>query len=269
VSLVPSRPDLVACDLDGTLLGADLVVAPDLPPALRMLREAGITIVICTGRMLQSARRVATRLGLEDGLMICYQGAMVVDLATSDRVLHQPISSPLAAEVVRHVRDLGRHLNAYIDDRLLVEELDDWARRYAQNAEVTAHRVADLEAEVRGQAPTKFVVLSDAADAAALVGLLRSHWGERLAVTRSQAEYVEITALGVSKSSALDWLCRRGDARCHRTVACGDGPNDIDMLEWATLAVAVAEAPPEVRAVADRVVPRCELPQFLRALAGH
>ncbi len=240
---------------------------PDLPEALDALRAAGVTFAICTGRMLSSARHVASRLGLHDGLMVCYQGAMVADVATGEWLLHRPIETAAATEVVRVVRELGRHLNAYVDDRLYVEEVDAWARRYAEYAGVALEHVDDLEAVVAVRPPTKFVVLSTPADVEALVPVLQRRWRERLAVTRSQAEYIEITHAGVSKSAALQWVCDRLGLRRERTVACGNGPNDIDMLRWAGLGVAVAEAAPEVLAVADLVVPRADLPAMFRELA--
>ncbi len=221
---------------------------------------------MCTGRMFVSARRVAARLGLVDGPIICYQGGMVADLAGGEVLHHQPIAAETAAEVVREVRRLRRHLNAYVDDRLYVEDLDDWARRYAEAAEVGIESVDDLEALVRRRPPTKFVVLSEPADVDVLLPRLQRLWRDRLYVVRSQASYIEIADPGVSKSGALARLCRELGVARERTVACGDGHNDIDMLRWAGLGVAVAEAAPDVRAAADLVVARDRLPALFRAL---
>lgn len=261
------RPDLVASDLDGTLLPAEAADLPRTRRAIAQLRAAGIPFLVSTGRMFCSARRVAARLGLEDGPVICYQGAMVADLATGERLLHRPMSGEAAAEVVRHLRTLGRHLNAYIDDTLLVEELDDWARFYAEHTEVGIELVADLEAEVTARPPTKLVAISDPADVERLLPELQERWRGRLYVTRSQPEYIEIAAAGVSKSGALQWLCDRRGWRRERSVTCGDGRNDIDMLRWAGMGVAMAEAEAVVRAAADVVVAREELPGLLVRLS--
>ena len=262
------HPDLVASDLDGTLLTPGLEPSPGLPVALAALEAAGVPFLICTGRMFRSARRVAAQLGLRRGPIVCYQGAMIADLSTGARLLHQPIDGAVAAEVVRRLRDLGRHLNAYIDDRLYVEQLDEWARRYAENAKVGIELVDDLAAEVAERPPTKFVVLSDAADVDLLLPLLREEWRDRLYVARSQASYIELAAPGVSKSGALQWFCEREGLRRERTVACGDAQNDLDMLRWAKLGVAMAEAESEVRDAADLVVPRAGLPALLESLAA-
>jgi Cof subfamily protein (haloacid dehalogenase superfamily) len=262
------RPDLVACDLDGTLLTPELEFSSELPAALLALAASGVRFVICTGRMFRSARRVAAQLGFVTGPIVCYQGAMVADLGTGERLLHRPMDGEVAAAVVRRLRDLGRHLNAFIDDQLYVEQLDGWARRYAEHAEVGIELVDDLAAEVAVRPPTKFVVLSEPADIDVLLPKLQEEWRGLLYVARSQASYIELAAPGVSKSGTLQWLCEREDLRRERTVACGDAGNDLDMLRWAGLGVAVAEAAPEVRAAAAMVVPRAGLPALLTRLAA-
>jgi Cof subfamily protein (haloacid dehalogenase superfamily) len=261
------RPGLIAADLDGTLLPYSLVVPDGMAAAIAAVRAAGIVFVICTGRMFRSVRRVAGQLGLRDGPVVCYQGAMVCDLASGERLLHRPIEREVAAEVVRHLRDLGRHLNAYIDDELCVDEVDTWARRYAEAAEVGITETDDLEAAVLAREPTKFVVLSEADDLDRLAPELARHWRGRLRVTRSQPNYLELVDPRVSKSGTLEWLCARMALDAAASVACGDAENDVDMLRWAGTGVAMAAAAPGVRAAADVVVRQEELPALLLALA--
>jgi Cof subfamily protein (haloacid dehalogenase superfamily) len=263
-----SHPGLVACDLDGTLLSPRLEFPPGLRASLDGLQASGSAVVVCTGRMFVSARRIASRLGLNEGPVICYQGGMVADLASGEVLYHKRMEPGVAAEVVRELRRLGRHLNAYVDDGLYVEVLNEWARRYAEHAEVDIAGVQDLEELVCERPPTKFVVLSEPRDVDELLPRLQELWRGRLYVVRSQASYIEIADPSVSKSGALAWLCERLGVPRASTVACGDGHNDMDMLRWAGLGVAVAEATADVRAVADLVVPRDELPELFRELAA-
>jgi Cof subfamily protein (haloacid dehalogenase superfamily) len=262
-----SRPALVAADLDGTLIGRDLAWAAGLPEALEALQAAGVRTVICTGRMLQSARRVVARLGLIEGPIICYQGALIADLGSEEWLRHVPMDGEAAAEVVRHVRAMGRQLNAYIDDELFVEQVTDEARRYAEHVEVGIDTVDDLEGEVLRRPPTKLVLVTSSADVDAILPRLRERWRGRLYVTRSQPDYIEFADGSVSKSGALAWLCDRLAVERETVVALGDGMNDVDMLEWAGLGVAVSEAAEPVRAAADVVAPRADIPALLRGLA--
>jgi Cof subfamily protein (haloacid dehalogenase superfamily) len=271
---VPGLPDgfhpaLVAADLDGTLIGRDLAWADGAPEALAELRAAGVPTVVCTGRMYQSVRRVAARLGITAGPVICYQGALVADLGGGEWWRHVRMHGDVAAEVVRHVAAMGRQLNAYIEDELYVDEITEWARRYAEHVEVGIDTVPDLEAEVVRRPPTKLVLVTSPADADEILPGLQERWRGRLYVVRSQPEYIEFVDDSVSKSGAVDWLCRRLGVERDRVVTLGDGMNDVDMLEWAGLGVAVEEASAPVRAAARLVVPRSGIPALLRELAGR
>jgi Cof subfamily protein (haloacid dehalogenase superfamily) len=262
-------PDLVAADLDGTLIDRDIAWAPGLPEALAGLRAAGVGTVITTGRMFRSVRKVAARLGVADGPVVCYQGALVADLNTGEWYRHTPMEGAAAAEVVRHIRAMSRQLNAYIDDRLYVEEVTPWARRYAEHVEVGIDSVPDLEDEVLRRPPTKLVLVTSVSDVDAILPGLQERWAGKLYVVRSQPEYIEFTHESVSKSAALAWLCERLGVARERVVTLGDGMNDVDMLEWAGLGVAVAEAARPVRDAADLVMPRADVPALLRELAAR
>jgi Cof subfamily protein (haloacid dehalogenase superfamily) len=259
----------VAADLDGTLIDRDLSWAEGLPEALAALEAAGVRSVVCTGRMLQSARRVAARLGITQGPVVCYQGALVADLESGDWLRHVPMDGEAAAEVVRHVADMGRQINAYIDDRLYVEHVTPWAQRYAEHVEVGIDTVPDMATEVVRRPPTKLVLVTSAADVDEILPGLQDRWRGRLYVVRSQPEYIEFVDVSVSKSAALAWLCDRLGIGQDQVATLGDGMNDVDMLEWAGLGIAVAEAAEPVRAAADLVVPRAGVPALLHDLAGR
>jgi Cof subfamily protein (haloacid dehalogenase superfamily) len=263
------RPQLVACDLDGTLFPLnDPKVQPAVTEGVAALRRAGVKFVISTGRMFRSAKATAATLGIADGTIVCYQGALVADLASGERLLSRPVSSALAADVVLTARSMQRHVNAYIDDELHVEVLDRLAEMYMQRGAVGATVDADLEAAVRASAPDKLLLLTEPEDAPKLLPVLRERWAGRLAVTISQPGYVEITAPEATKRGALEWLSREWGLEVSRAVACGDGLNDLDMLEWAGFAVAMAEADPRVQEAADLVLPQVEIGRLLERLAA-
>jgi Cof subfamily protein (haloacid dehalogenase superfamily) len=262
------RPDLVVSDLDGTLVPSTLEFSAAIMDGVARLRQAGVPFIICTGRMLRSARRMAAQLGIESGLIVCYQGALVADLGSGEWLLHRPVPPHLAAEVVAHMRAIGRHLNAYIHDDFYVEEMDEWARRYAEYAQVACNVVDDLRVTVQATPPTKLLVATDPDDAAVLLPQLQERWRGTLYVTRSLPQYIEITGADATKSAALGFVSTRLGVRREHTVACGDSLNDIDMLQWAGLGVAVAEGAEAARKAADLVMPRDELGGLFAELAA-
>ncbi len=261
-----ARPDLVASDLDGTLLPPSLEFLPLTVAGVARLRAAGVPFVVCTGRMFKSARHMLARLGLTSGPIVCYQGALVADLGSGVWTRHLPIPSHLAADVVRVMRGLERHINVYVDDELYVEHDDRWGRSYAEYAEVGMNLVADLLTVVAAP-PTKIVIATDPDDVTLLLPELQERWHGSLYVTRSLPHFIEISDPQATKSAALAYLCGELGAARERTVACGDGLNDVDMLQWAGLGVAVAEAAADVRAAAGLVVARDLLGRLFEELA--
>jgi Cof subfamily protein (haloacid dehalogenase superfamily) len=260
------RPQLVASDLDGTLLPPDLRIDPALVAAIAALRDAGAGFVVCTGRMVKSAAAMAARLGVPGGLAVCYSGAVVVDLDSGEWLVHAPLEALAAVEVVRHARRIGRHLNVFTDDEFVVEDDDEWTRWTASYIGIEPRIVDDLAALVAERPPTKIVLAADPAEVVGLLPDLQARWSDRLMVTRSLPHFIEINDCGAGKSRALGWL-QADKGIGGPTVACGDGLNDLDMLAWADLSVAVAEGDEEVRAAADLVVPRAALPALFERLS--
>ena len=138
------RPDLVASDLDGTLLPPSLEFTPATAAGVAALRGAGVPFVVATGRMFKSARNVIARLGLTSGADRLLPGSLRRRPGHRRVARHLPIAPAMAAEVVLAMRELRRHVNVYVDDELYVEQDDDWARRYAEYAEVGLNVVPDL-----------------------------------------------------------------------------------------------------------------------------
>jgi len=264
----PLRPGLVASDLDGTLLPPDGVFPPQLIEGVTALRAAGVCFVVSTGRMFQSARRVVADLGLHDGPIVCYQGALVTDLADGKPLHHRPLESPPAADVVRFAHDRGHHINAFVDDRLFVDSEDDWTKRYAAFGGVEYTVVPDLVPFVLEHPPTKLLILAEPEVVEQLLPEMQQRWAGELYVTRSLRHHVEINHADASKAGALEALRRRLGVAASRTVGCGDSYNDLDMLRWAALGVAVAETPAEIRRAADLVVPREQLGALFLELAA-
>lgn len=248
----PHRYKLVALDLDGTILDMKLNLDPRDVEALGRITRAGLTVVACTGRPFPGARPWVQKLGL-DGPIICYQGAEVRTL-DGTKILDHGVTHELAMEVIRFARERDLHVQAYRDDRLLVEKDRPEAHEYADHAGMEIHVVGDLDAAM-GPTTPKLVIVSGAQKIEALQPEARRLWKGRLNVATSVPDYLEFTSVESDKASALAFLCRRLGIRQDQCVAVGDGRNDESMIAWAGLGVAIEESPPEVVAAADRTIP--------------
>ena len=243
---------MIATDLDRTLIWDDYVLRPRTLAAIERAREAGLPVIVVTGRMVQSARRVLESADWSDPI-VCYQGAAVV-AADGTWLLHEPIELGVAREAIAAVESEGFGLNVYVDDELYVSELTPEAERYASFQGIDLHVVGDLDSWLE-RPPTKLVVIGDPDALDNLGGRLRPEFEGRLWVAKSLPFFLELAEHGVSKATGLGFLAERMGFAQERTLAFGDGENDLELVDWGGYAVAVENADPRVKAISDWVCP--------------
>jgi Cof subfamily protein (haloacid dehalogenase superfamily) len=201
--------------------------------------------------MFRSALPYAQAAGIEEPL-VCYQGAAVVDPVTGEWLLHEPIPVELAREAIAAVQDAGFGLNCYVDDELYVTEVTDHARAYADFQSLPLTAVGDLLAWLE-RPPTKLVVDPDALDG--LRPRLVEQFGDRLFIAKSLPYFLELASPRISKGTGLHFVLEHLGLPAERTVAFGDGENDLELLEEAGFGVAVENAHTALKARADLVIP--------------
>jgi hydroxymethylpyrimidine pyrophosphatase-like HAD family hydrolase len=260
------KPNLVASDVDGTLLDPLEQVTPRTAAVIAEVVASGTPFVLVTGRPPRWVRPVARIAGLT-GFAVCANGAAVYDLA-EDRVVSAHDLDPMALHDVTHA------LRALLPDIHVAAERTPWgpdspapfatepgfrnpwghptgidaATMDAENNEVPT-------AEVLGHPATKLLVrhreLSSGELAEAAASVLN---GAGLEVTFSTNKgLIELSAAGVTKATGLAEVCERLDVAAGRVVAFGDMPNDLEMLRWSGHGVAMANAHADVLAAADEV----------------
>ena len=229
------------------------MLRPRTREALAETRATGTHVVVVTGRMYRSVLPYLEQARLDDPV-VCYQGAVVADPATGEFLLHVPIPLAAAREAMDAVLAAGLHLNCYVDDQLYVAELTPEARRYADFQHLEIHAVGDLRAWLDHD-PTKLVAVGDPAALDALEQELKPRFAGRLFISKSLPYFLEFAHPDVSKGSGLGFVADRVGFGPEETVACGDGENDRELLDWAGFGVAVANAHPDVLARADLIVP--------------
>ena len=220
--------------------------------ALRKIIGAGLEVIACTGRPFPGALPWAERLGLKNPI-VCYQGAQV-RTPDGEMLLDHGIPHDVAMEVVRFARERDLHIQAYRDDHLLVERDRPEAREYSRHAGMPINVVADLD-RAMGSTTPKLVIVSSSATLEQLLPEVRRLWAGRLNAATSMPNYLEFTSIESDKASALKFLCARMGVPREECVAVGDGRNDVSMIAWAGLGVAVEGSPPEVQDAADRTIP--------------
>lgn len=245
------RYRLVAVDLDDTLLGEDHRISPRNYDAVQRLKDAGVQVVIASGRMHDSTTSFARELGL-DGPIISYNGALVKEMASGEVYYHRPLPAEHAAAIVDYANEHNYHLNYYLDDRLYVKEKTQWSDLYSSRTGSVIRPVGDLN-QFRGRTPTKIILLDSPGITGRLLQEMVRMWENVLYVTITNPEYLEFMNRGVSKALGLEAIARRTGIAPEEMAAFGDSYNDIPMLRYCGLGVAMGNAHDEVKQSADRV----------------
>ena len=182
-------------------------------------------------------------------------GAMIRDHRDDAIHLHRPVSAEGALLALRFAREADIHMNAYVDDEIVLDELDSRPQLAAwlSDFNIPHRNVVDLEPHLQSGA-TKLSLSVEPDQAADVVAMARE-WLEpaNLVVTPSLPIYIEINDKEANKGTALRALAELCGVDMEETMAIGDGQNDLPMFAAAGLSVAMANAPAEVRQMADVV----------------
>lgn len=251
------RPRAVASDLDGTLLRNDLSVSPRTRKALAAVEAAGILLVFVTGRPPRWIHPVAEQTD-HRGLVICANGAQLYDLHTEQVVEENLISPETLAEVVDLIRDAvpGVSFGMEYGDTFSYESAFPMQDRWRS----PDHREVPVE-ELLAQPGAKLIMRHAEHDSDALAAVLEEVVGGLLEITHSSYQgpaFVEASAAGVTKATALARLCEAHGIGPEDVVAFGDMRNDLPMLGWAGRPYAMANAHPDVLAAVEARAPSNE-----------
>jgi Cof subfamily protein (haloacid dehalogenase superfamily) len=257
---------LLVLDIDGTIAGTSNDIREPVKQAVRAAQAKGVQVAIATGRMYRSALRFHQEIGSTLPLM-AYQGALIQDPNTQQILRHLTVSKSTALKLLDYfeqpeLRSL-LSIHFYINDQLYVRELTPETQLYAERSSITPIPVGDLRRALDFDTePTKVLALSD--DIALidhLLGNLRLQYTPaELYLTKSVATFFEATNPSVNKGQAVRFLAEEIlGLQASNVMTIGDNFNDLEMIEYAGIGVAMGDAPSEVKAIAQWVAPSVEL----------
>lgn len=248
--------ELVALDLDGTTIDHDLIIQDVVRAAVAEARARGVRVTIATGRQFVAALPFARELGITEPI-ICHQGALIRSPIDDTILFHRTMPAGEAAEAAAALLAAGVFTMAYVDERIHIAgrapELDYYLRFHPEGTETVV--VPDLPAFLAGVAPPKLLFVAEGAIVEEQLARLGARFAHRIALTRSHERFGELTALGVSKGVALAHLAETFGIARECTVAIGDQENDLPMIRWAGLGLAMGNAIPAVRKEAAAILP--------------
>jgi len=254
---------LLVLDIDGTIAGESNKISNRVLEIVKAAQAKGIQIAIATGRMYCSALQYHAQIGSTLPL-IAYQGAWIQDPISQK--IHQHLSVPrkIALKLLDYFEqpELRQLLSVhfYINDQLYVRELTEESKIYGQRSGITPIPVGDLRSCLENE-PTKILALCENTEIIdqLLNNLRLQYTPAELYLTKSVATFFEATNPLVNKGAAVRYIAEELlGLQSSNVMTVGDNFNDVEMLEYAGIGIAMGNAPTQVKAKANWVAPHVE-----------
>jgi Cof subfamily protein (haloacid dehalogenase superfamily) len=259
---------LVAIDLDGTLLTDCKRISRKAVSALSKLSQRGIQVVIASARPPRSVRHLYQQLQLQTW-QINYNGALIWDEPQQKVIFHQPMEPGLVRKMIDRARQ------RFPQSLVSCEILDRWyTDRHDPNYTTETGRlfkpdvIAPLD-QFCSQPITKLLFLGDAVTMGSIESMLAEDFDKQAAMVRTEPELIQVMDRRVGKAAALKMVAEHYNVQPAQIMAIGDAPNDYGMLQLAGVAIAMENADPIVKSVADWIAPSNNNDGVLAALKKY
>lgn len=247
---------LLALDLDDTLLNEDLEISQEDQRSLRLAEELGVHIVLASGRTPEAMAKYLRVLEMDrrEGFLISYNGAQILRSDTGEVEWNCTLEPDTSRALFEECRRRDVPIQCYRRGTILVTRDNPYSQ---EDTRLTGmpRRVVD-EGEFFAEEPVKLVIPMDPEPLALLAGELQEKYGRAANMFISKPFYFEILSPRADKGLALEQLALRHGFARDQVMAMGDALNDAGMLRWAGLPVAPANARPEIKKLVQWVTSR-------------
>lgn len=247
---------VLALDLDGTLTNSEKRVTERTKQALHEAIDMGVHIVLASGRPLAGIRRLAEELELysRGGFILAYNGGQIIDLTTGDELVSAVIPKQYYKEIYDAAKEVaGVSIVGYQNEQIYSETPEDaYVQKESFCCGVPILKTDNLLEEL--QEPVhKFLIPGEPKKLSRAADYLRREFNGVLNVMYSEPYFLEIMPLGIQKAYSLQSILYYLHTDKTHLMACGDGMNDIEMLKFAGLSVAMGNACEEAKKYADYI----------------
>lgn len=242
----PLKYKIVALDLDGTLLDGNGQLSDKHIQIVKKTREAGVHVLLATGRYYMQTNRIIDTLGFED-ILVSNDGAVTLKADTREVLGEFSFSIHDVAQVIHYCREKRIHFSVCTAFDYFVESIDDFQRKQCEKYETTYQVVEDVFS--LDERIMKFTV----SDNNYIGGWQKFEYPEHLR-KRTDAEFFkEIVHCDTFKTNAIQKVLQKLHINPSEMIAIGDYYNDLDMIEYAGMGIAMGNAPNEVKSLANDV----------------
>ena len=242
---------LLALDIDGTLLNSEGQVSESTLAAIKRVQSEDVLVTISTGRPIQGVLKYIKLLDLKAPI-ITYNGGMIIDSETNEVIYEQKLDRKDAKQVI----DLGQVYETtmiiWSNNKLYVNRLDDHVIDYKSLSGESPIVINDYE-EVYSQGITKVIWINEPDKLIQYQEEIKNKVNESITYCTSKPHYLEFFDHKVSKAKALEFIGRHHNIKKEEMMAIGDGNNDIEMIDYVGMGVAMDNATSLVKSVANYI----------------
>ncbi|WP_026505691.1 Cof-type HAD-IIB family hydrolase [Butyrivibrio sp. NC3005] len=248
----------IALDLDGTLTNSKKEVSKRNKDAVKMAAQKGIKIIIATGRPTPGVTKISHVLELDKvgGYVLAYNGGLIIDCKSGEVVRRETIPTEYYHTIVSSARRHGVTALTYDSEGIITEnDKDEYAHIEARINGIPVKKVFQLDRVAANDPVVKFLIVGEPKKLKPVYDDLKEKMEGKVTIFYSEPYFLEVMPNGIEKASSLELLLNKLDIDRKYLMACGDGFNDIPMLKYAGLAVAMENAQEETKQWADFIAP--------------
>lgn len=263
---VPFPYRLAAIDLDGTLLGPDSAIGQANLKAVRRLQQAGVTVILASGRQHESMIKYQNELELTGPVVSC-QGALVKDPKTDKVIFLEPLTKSAERRVLAEADMHGATVFYYHSEGIFARQKNQWTALYEKLTGRQLNWVETFESFDQGTT-YKIIWMHNEERIAALQEVYYRQTMDEFYVVRTMPEALEFLSPQANKAVGVEAVAQLFDIPRSAVIAFGDADNDIPMLSWSGLGIAMSHATDGAKAAAHIQAP-AGAPETSFARAGR
>ncbi len=246
---------ILALDIDGTLTNSKKEITANTLDKIMEIQEQGHIVAIASGRPLPGIRKIADLLKLNQygGYVLAFNGGRIVDYKTGNVIYQAVLDNQVVKEIYDYAVDENAGMVTYEGDVVITgTRIDAYMAMEARLNHMEIRRIDNFK-EYIDFPLNKCLMTAEEKKAAQMEEELKGIYGNKVNIFRSEPFFVEIMPPEVHKASSLEKLLGIVDVPVENLIACGDGYNDLTMIAYAGVGVAMGNAQQSVKAHADYV----------------
>lgn len=249
------KKKLLALDIDGTLTNSDKEITPATLEKILEIQEMGHIVAIASGRPFAGIRRIAEKRQLDKfgGYVLCFNGGKIINCSTGEIVYQAVLNNEVVKKIFDYAQLKGAGMVTYEDDTVITgTPIDDYMAMEARLNFMEIRNIFNFREYITFPLNKCLMTAEDEKAHAIELELAEKYRGQ-VDVFRSEPFFVEIMPVNVNKATSLEKLLLTLDMHVDDLIACGDGYNDLTMIKYAGVGVAMANAQQIVKDNADYI----------------